>query len=81
MLRRFRPPLPTEVRLKDGQPTSIHNSRGSATVLYSQGPYRISGHWWENVWSREEWDIETKQGDLFRLIRENQLWFIDGAYD
>ena len=81
VLRRFRPPIPTDVRIHDGQPTSIHNSRVNSSVVRSQGPYRGSGEWWENAWAREEWDIQTKQGDLFRLIREHQQWFLDGAYD
>jgi hypothetical protein len=69
------------VKLRDGQPTSIRNSRTHAGVTRSQGPFRASGQWWENIWSREEWDIETRQGDLFRLVRENNEWLIDGAYD
>jgi protein ImuB len=81
ILRRFRPPLFTTVKLKDGQPTSIRNSRVNSSVTKSRGPFRASGEWWENLWAREEWDIETKQGDLFRLVRENHEWFIDGAYD
>ena len=81
MLRRFRPPLPTEVKLNEGQPTSIRNARTNASVLRSQGPFRASGQWWENVWSREEWDVETRQGELYRLVRENNQWFVEGAYD
>ena len=50
-------------------------------LLRLSEPFRISGHWWENVWAREEWDIQTNQGDLFRLIRENHQWFLDAAYD
>jgi protein ImuB len=79
--RRFRPPLPTAVNLRDGQPISIRNARAHTSVARSQGPFRASGHWWENVWSREEWDIQTQQGDLYRLVRENNEWFIDAAYD
>ena len=81
LLRRFRPPIPTAVKLHEGQPASIHNSRGKASITRSQGPFRSSGHWWENLWAREEWDIETKHGDLYRLVRDQQEWFLDGAYD
>jgi protein ImuB len=80
-LRRFRPPLSTQVRLRDGAPSLVQNSRFNASIVRSAGPFRASGQWWENLWSREEWDIETKQGDLLRLVREDQQWFIDGAYD
>ena len=81
LLRRFRPPIPTTVKLHDGQPASIRNSRLNSSISRSQGPFRTSGQWWENLWAREEWDIETKQGDLFRLIRDHHQWFLDGAYD
>jgi protein ImuB len=81
LLRRFRPALPTEVKLRDGRPASIQNARYNATIIDCRGPYRISGHWWENLWAREEWDIQTKQGDLLRLIREHHHWFLDAAYD
>ena len=81
LLRRFRPPLPTSVKLHDGQPTSIRNARFTASVMRSAGPFRLSGQWWENLWAREEWDIQTKQGDLLRLIRENNQWLIEGSYD
>ncbi len=81
LLRRFRPPLSITVKLHEGQPASIRNARFNAAVVRSAGPFRLSGEWWENLWSREEWDIETKQGDLFRLIRENNQWLLEGAYD
>lgn len=81
LLRRFRPSLPTTVKLHDGQPTSIRNDRLNTSVVASTGPFRASGQWWENPWAREEWDIQTKQGDLLRLIRENNEWLIEGAYD
>jgi protein ImuB len=81
LLRRFRPPLPSTVKLQEGQPTSVRNARFHASVVRSAGPFRISGNWWENLWAREEWDIETKQGDLLRLIRENNEWLVEGAYD
>jgi protein ImuB len=81
LLRRFRPPLPTTVKLHDGQPASIRNDRFNASVVASTGPFRVSGQWWENPWAREEWDIQTNQGDLLRLIRENNQWLVEGAYD
>jgi hypothetical protein len=53
LLRRFRPPLATTVKLEDGQPTSIRNARFNAAVVRSAGPFRLSGQWWENLWARE----------------------------
>ena len=81
VLRRFRPPLLTTVKLHDGQPASIRNARFNVSIVRSAGPFRSSGQWWENLWAREEWDVETREGDLLRLVRENHQWWLDGAYD
>jgi protein ImuB len=81
LLRRFRPPMPASVKLHEGQPASIRNDRFNAAIVCSSGPFRLSGEWWEKAWSREEWDVQTKHGDLLRLIRENHDWFLEGAYD
>lgn len=80
-LRRFRPPLPATVQLREGQPAFIGNSRFHSSVRHSQGPYRASGEWWENVWTREEWDIETHDGGLYRIFRNGGDWFVEGTYD
>lgn len=80
-LRRFRPPLPATVRLKEGSPIFVDSAGPSGSILKSLGPWRSSGHWWENWWAREEWDIQTKDGALYRLFLENNAWFVDGAYD
>ena len=81
ILRRFRPPLMTAVKLRDGQPALIRNGRFNVSIARSAGPFRSSGQWWENLWAREEWDVETSEGDLLRLVRENHQWWLDGAYD
>jgi len=80
-LRRFRPPLPAKVRLRDGAPIFVESSGPSGSISNSRGPWRSSGNWWENPWTREEWDIELKQGEIYRLFLENNQWFVEGAYD
>ena len=42
---------------------------------------RISGNWWEQLWAREEWDVQTTDGRLYRIFLDNNKWFVDGAYD
>jgi protein ImuB len=80
VLRRYHPPRPAVVRLEDGRPVFIQSSGMRSTVLKSAGPWRKSGQWWEALWTREEWDIETKEG-LYRIFREGQAWLLEGAYD
>lgn len=81
MLRRYRPPLPATVRLRAAAPVFVKSSGVTGTIVKSSGPWRSSGNWWENLWAREEWDVETKEGGLFRLYRDNEGWFVEGAYD
>ncbi len=48
----------------------------------ARGPWRSSGNWWDNNgWSRNEWDVETDDGALYRLFEENNGWYVDGIYD
>lgn len=80
-LRRFRPPLPATVRLKDGTPSFVDSTGPSGTVTKSQGPWRSSGNWWETLWAREEWDVQMKDGALYRIFLQENRWFVEGAYD
>ncbi len=73
-LRRFRRPRP--LRIRPGQ------------IRTESGPWRSSGDWWQVSpqrigWSREEWDLELRDGTLARVFWDpNQLsWFLEGFYD
>jgi protein ImuB len=81
MLRRFRPPLRAAVRLRETEPVFVESSEFTGGIAQSAGPWRISGQWWENGWQREEWDVQTKGGALYRLCRDGTEWFVEGAYD
>lgn len=76
ILRRIRPPRP------------IHLDRES--ILSTAGPWRSSGDWWKEAdsdaggfWSREEWDIEFRDGLVARVYWDPQAggWFLEGVYD
>jgi protein ImuB len=74
-LRIFRPARRLKVRVADGRPTTIQSMTEldqlplQGNVLWSAGPWRYSGEWWEergertartqgqSPWDREEWDI------------------------
>jgi hypothetical protein len=66
-------------------------------VDVSAGPWRTSGHWWEDTasapgaasngvmaaWDRDEWDVTLTDGATYRLFTERgtRAWFVDGLFD
>jgi protein ImuB len=81
-LRRFRPPLQAEVEVKDRRPIAMKSSRFSGGISKANGPWLISGNWWDHHrWDREEWDVQTFDGNLYRLFQQDSDWFLDGVYD
>jgi protein ImuB len=70
-LRRFRPPLPATVEVRDGEPVRIAAGEIRGEVASVSGPWRSSGDWWKGEektprigtddgrsnWARDDWDI------------------------
>ncbi|HEX3717660.1 MAG TPA: DNA polymerase Y family protein [Verrucomicrobiae bacterium] len=82
VLRRFRPPLPAMVQIREERPVVLHSAAFVGAISEAQGPWRISGDWWDNkAWARDEWDVQTQDGGLYRLIYQNDQWFVDGILD
>ncbi|HYX67582.1 MAG TPA: DNA polymerase Y family protein [Terriglobales bacterium] len=84
-LRRFRPPLPARVQVRNGRPVSIFFCGARTSVLALAGPWRNSGEWWtEQGWTREEWDVSLLGGEgsaSYRICRDGNGWFVEGIYD
>jgi protein ImuB len=81
-LRRFRPPLPAAVETRDAQPALLRSAAFTGPIDAVRGPWRLSGHWWDRqAWARDEWDVQTRRGDLLRLARQDELWVVDGIFD
>jgi protein ImuB len=89
-LRMFRPPMAATVTIHDGKPTYVSCSKREeihCEILWSAGPWRSSGDWWEqNGWARDEWDIAVQEESgiaLYRLVRDllSGRWFVEGIYD
>jgi protein ImuB len=77
---RFRPPVPANVILNDLQPAFLYSSRCTGPVHDAHGPWLLEGNWWEpRRWTREEWDVATEEG-IYRLVRLDEEWFLDGIY-
>ncbi|MFN7139075.1 MAG: Y-family DNA polymerase [Limisphaerales bacterium] len=81
-LRRFRPPIHADVEIEQNEPIFISSLKLNSPVHKYSGPFRSSGDWWEEakVWQRDEWDIETTGGTLYRIYHANNDWFIEGVY-
>jgi len=89
-LRIFRPPAHVAVTVRDGNPARIacpQRKEMQGEVLWSSGPWRSSGDWWEReAWAREEWDIalQAEKGiAVYRLVRDLLAgkWLLEGVYD
>lgn len=86
-LRRFRPPLPVNVLTQYDpthaveRPRELHSRALSGRLLQRRGPWLGSGDWWDrDSWSREEWDVQLDTGTLYRLVREDHHWLVEGVY-
>ena len=85
-LRRFRPPLPARIELKqelDAETLLRISAIGiHGKIRASRGPWLASGDWWDQrPWQRREWDIELEDGGLYRLAQQDDQWQVDGEYD
>jgi len=87
----FRPPIPARVQLEGNRPIFVSFQDCSGKIVHASGPWRTSGHWWEEgPWQEDAWDLEiqfskesfTTTG-LYRFIYDGLLekWFVRGMYD
>ena len=81
-LRRFRPAVSASVLQHENTPAHVRSAEMSGKIIAQRGPYFLSGNWWdEKSWSRAEWDLQLKKGELVRAHERNGIWKIDGMYD
>ncbi len=83
-LRRYRPAKYAQVIMVQEQPARITSQPVNSAVVMAKGPWRTSGDWWSaTTWNRDEWDVETASGGLYRLYHEldSRRWFVEGSYD
>ena len=77
---RFRPPIQAKIILNDLRPAFLYSSRCTGPIKEARGPWELEGNWWESQhWMREEWDVATDEG-IYRLVRVEEGWFLDGIY-
>jgi protein ImuB len=81
-LRRFRPPMPATVEMRSGRPALLRSAAYTGPIARARGPWRLSGQWWdERAWERDEWEVQTRDGVLYRLVRQKEEWFVEGLFD
>jgi protein ImuB len=82
-LRAYRPPRLAHVLTKAGVPGFVAAPGVRGAVTAAAGPWRVSGDWWDNAFSREEWDVALAGGGAFRLFRDRLRgeWFVEGELD
>lgn len=55
-------------------------AKGRLTVAF--GPWRASGRWWEpGAWQREEWDVQTRDGQALGLVQTEGEWRVEAVVD
>ncbi|MDD2677143.1 MAG: hypothetical protein PHP75_06725 [Methylacidiphilaceae bacterium] len=79
-LRRFRPPVPATVRYGKGRPRELQTPEGAWKISGMEGPYPLSGRWWEEEWTRREWDVALCGGRILRLAELPESWRVEGEY-
>lgn len=81
-LRRFRPAISASVLQHEKTPAHVRSVEMSGKIIDERGPYLLSGNWWdEKSWSRAEWDLQLKNGELVRAHERDGVWKLDGIYD
>jgi protein ImuB len=91
-LRRFRPPVPAQVKVRAGRPVSFNAQTASSQpaageCFWVSGPWRESGQWWTGApWARETWDVAVRNDHttvFYRLYRDTMQnkWFLEAVYD
>jgi protein ImuB len=72
-LRRLRPPLCARIEFRRHRPALMRSAVFNGIIADARGPFFSSGNWWENNrWWREEWDVETADGSLYRIFRPTE---------
>jgi protein ImuB len=81
-LRRYRPGILANVELNNDKPASVQCSLFSGKILQVQGPWNLSGNWWDRTrWEIREWDVILENGGIYRLAQSLGQWEVVGVYD
>jgi hypothetical protein len=81
-VRVFRPPIPVEVIVNDGQIERIQGEGDiQGEVRASSGPWRVEEGWWRDApEAREYWDVEVGNA-MYRVYETSNGWKVDARYE
>jgi len=82
--RRFTPPLPAAVEVRNESPARVEAAGVRGPVVACAGPWRTAGEWWaETAWAWEEWDVALADGAVYRLALDQATgaWTVTAVYD
>lgn len=77
----YRPPIRTEVLVREGRLIFLKNQYFSGRVLEYSGVWKANSKWWDRSWKTHEWDVEIENKGVYRLCKVDKEWFIAGEYD
>jgi len=66
-----------DVRLRRGEPASV----GERLVQHCSGPWRIEEGWFAAPVARDEYDVQLEGGEICRIYRQGERWYMRGSYD
>jgi len=66
-----------DVRLRRGEPAAI----GHRVVQRCAGPWRIEEGWFASAVVRDEYDVQLEDGEICRIYRQGDHWYLRGSYD
>jgi len=66
-----------EVRLRRGEPVAV----GDRAVRHVAGPWRIEEGWFTTPVARDEYDVQLDTGEVCRIYRQGERWYLRGSYD
>ena len=55
-----------------GQLTGFRRGRRELRIVRAHGPRRLTGGWWRQPWARDEYELLTPDGALYRVGRDLQ---------
>jgi hypothetical protein len=67
-----------DVRLRRGEPAMV----GERSVRRCFGPWRIDEGWFRSGGvARDEYDVMLDDGEICRIYRQGERWYVRGTYD
>ena len=80
--RQESPALPIEVQLERGVIQSLRHRFGSLHVLKTEGPWDISGEWWDRGVRRRYFQVAGQSAVAWIYLEsESRSWFLAGWLD